>query len=203
MAVSWPGIVEFRKCKKSCASSPLVETETSVVTGGQTFWSHQAKLSVGRPKICLFLPWCKFAATTHCRPKLGRRQKAESFSLSVLFCYFVCVLLAASLVALCQPFVCAISSSARELENNLLSFGQDIDPRERHLHLCHSHTYKKLVHPPFSLSSPSQIVKQVASHPFVFSGSHESVFLLSVLIIVAILERSLVFFSGESTYLPW
>jgi hypothetical protein len=53
---------------------------------------------------------------------------------------------------------------------------------------------------PLSLSSLSQIVKQVASPPFVFSSS-QSVFLLSVLIIVAILERSL--FSGESTYLPW
>jgi hypothetical protein len=193
--ISWRDKVDFSVSARSPA--PNGRHRNQCGDRRANFLIASSKLSVARPKICLFLLWCaatKFAATT-----LAAVQNlaADKKPLLSLFCYFVYVRAAAAIC--CVPrrpaFVCAISSSARSRcwKTICSSFGQDID-RERHLHLCHSH--KKLVHPRarLSLSSRlSQIVKQVASPPFVFSGSQSALslcFLRSVLIIVAILMRS-------------
>jgi hypothetical protein len=71
----------------------------------------------------------------HSRRKLGRRQKAASLS---LFCYFVCVLLRPSSPSLCVRDI-IVSLSLLLVENNLLSFGQDIDP-ESGICICATHT---------------------------------------------------------------
>lgn len=137
------------------------------------FLIASSKLSVARPKICLFLLPCSRLSSPplHCRPKLGRRQKAASLSV-LLLCARACPSSPIAFVcAMRDIFVCKVAASGKQF--SLLR--PENRSRERHLHLCHSHTRSWFIFARFSLSSRlSQIVKQVASPLFVFSSSRSA-----------------------------